>query len=760
MKTALSLILLTTIIFTFVPNSFAQVVDIPDPFFKAQLHKALNKPSDYIITKQDLESLTELHIVPSFADWVARRTSRDITGIEHATNLTILNIHRTQVSNLTPLSGLTKLTWLQLASNDITDISPLAGLTNLDYLHLADNNVRDITSLSGLTRLTTLFLGANQIMDIRSLTTLTNLTDLSARQNQITDISPLTTLTKLTSLNLGSNPITDISSLTALTHLTGLTLYDCGITDTDLKTLTALTHLTSLSLSVNQIRDVSPLTALTNLESLFVDDNPITNIEPLLTLLRQNEGIEIYLMGPFGLSDPLTEENANEYQPPIIQDPDLEDELVPTTLEKHSGDKQQEIPQVWLTTPFVVRVLDQHGAPLAGVQVLFAETSNKGYVSETEVATDEQGLAATHLKLRVPLGDYTVTARVEGISEIVTFTATAVPRQVLHPYPEPVPVPEPVLEPEPHPVPEPVIITNDLHDIVISEIMFETKGDIKLYPQWIELYNPTDTAINLNGWKIAASSESVTIATDFVINPKQARLLVSKLARFSHQTMHQHRVYELNDTLINVKDFQLRLVDNKDKVIDDVRPNGWELPSGIVKLENDARTSIIRRFDDGTPRAGEQRDAWIRAYNTKGAKHSKFWYGHPTDIGSPGYRSSHDPLPVQLSAFTAKFDGDTVVIHWATESELDNAGFNIYRSETKAGEFKQVNVELIRGAGTTGERTDYTWIDTTAKTNVAYYYQIEDVSFAGERQTLTTARTKGIVSAKDKHLTQWAELKR
>ncbi len=76
------------------------------------------------------------------------------------------------------------------------------------------------------------------------------------------------------------------------------------------------------------------------------------------------------------------------------------------------------------------------------------------------------------------------------------------------------------------------------------------------------------------------------------------------------------------------------------------------------------------------------------------------------------------------------------------------------------GKFKLINTELVQGAGTTGERNTYTWTDTTAKPNVEYYYQIEDVSHAGNRQTLATARTKGIISAKGRFVTQWGALKR
>ena len=90
---------------------------------------------------------------------------------------------------------------------------------------------------------------------------------------------------------------------------------------------------------------------------------------------------------------------------------------------------------------------------------------------------------------------------------------------------------------------------------------------------------------------------------------------------------------------------------------------------------------------------------------------------------------------------------------------MNNAGFNILRSQTKTGEFKVVNAQLIPGAGTKAESTTYTWTDTTAKPNVVYYYQIEDVSFAGERQTLATVRLRGFISAKGKLATQWGVLK-
>ncbi len=122
-------------------------------------------------------------------------------------------------------------------------------------------------------------------------------------------------------------------------------------------------------------------------------------------------------------------------------------------------------------------------------------------------------------------------------------------------------------------------------------------------------------------------------------------------------------------------------------------------------------------------------------------------------------KNDREPLPVTLSHFRAEHTDAGVVLKWTTESEVDNAGFYIYRSETKDGEFKVVNPTMIQGAGTTGERNEYTWTDTSAKPNTVYYYRIEDVSHAGKHEQLATVRLRGLVSARGKLISRWADLK-
>ena len=122
-------------------------------------------------------------------------------------------------------------------------------------------------------------------------------------------------------------------------------------------------------------------------------------------------------------------------------------------------------------------------------------------------------------------------------------------------------------------------------------------------------------------------------------------------------------------------------------------------------------------------------------------------------------KNEREPLPVNLSHFRAEHTNVGVVLKWTTESEVDNAGFYIYRSTTRDSEFKIVNPTMIQGAGTTGKRNNYTWTDTTAKPNTVYYYRIEDVSHAGVREQLATVRLRGHISAKGKLTTLWADLK-
>ena len=476
----------------------------------------------------------------------------------------------------------------------------------------------------------------------------------------------------------------------------------------------------------------------------------------------------------------------------VLQNPTLIEELAkligtpgPTTLTIVSGNNQHGNPNTPLLQQLVVVVKDQKDAPLADVPVIFEVVLGNGKFSGQKKITDKtdmMGKAKATLTLGSDPGIYQVEAKVVGFPSLTqTFTAAATG------------------------------VSEDRSDIApekvtISEIMFASKGN--RLPQWIELNNSSDTdEVDLEGWtleihRIFGLSEgnqpdplnvndmegwTLEITTNIIppghiqqytqftfpersIKPQETLLIASNRPVDSSLKPGQVYVLDLKDflsTLRHEQAFYLKLSNKTGELVDEVgnfniltnRPD-WSLPESVT--EDDKRASMIRRHDDGAPRPGTEERAWISAIKTRLADGSTAYYGHSNDIGAPGIkggRGKGEALPVQLSSFRAERTDAGVAITWSTESELDNAGFTIRRSKTQNGVFQSIHARLILGAGTTGEKNDYMFVDTTAEPGVIYYYQIEDISFGGVRQTLATTRLRGDFSAKSKFTTTWGSLK-
>ena len=77
-----------------------------------------------------------------------------------------------------------------------------------------------------------------------------------------------------------------------------------------------------------------------------------------------------------------------------------------------------------------------------------------------------------------------------------------------------------------------------------------------------------------------------------------------------------------------------------------------------------------------------------------------------------------------------------VRVEWSTETELNTAGFNLYRSESSTGPFDlKVNEQLIAAALDPLLGGDYSFVDRSARTGAAYYYLLEEVELTGAKIT-------------------------
>ena len=92
-----------------------------------------------------------------------------------------------------------------------------------------------------------------------------------------------------------------------------------------------------------------------------------------------------------------------------------------------------------------------------------------------------------------------------------------------------------------------------------------------------------------------------------------------------------------------------------------------------------------------------------------------------------------NPLAVTVASFEAFAVPDGVLVRWETASEIENAGFNLYRAESASGPWSQLNAGLIPSQGP-GSPVGYLYeyLDGDVSTGNTYFYLLEDVSLTGQ----------------------------
>lgn len=305
-----------------------EIVSIPDVNLRTAIEAALSKVPEDTIIASEMATLERLEL--------NEKDISDLTGIEFAINLNLLNVSKNNISDLSPISGLINLSELRFTHNlvsnlsplkrlknltglwftenrQVSDISPLQGLTNLEKLHFSSTLISDLSPIKGLTNLTALefnFMPASDfsilvdlvnlewfrswgtgVSDLSALAGLPKLVDIDICGGKVSDLTPLASLTGLKSLEMYAHQVSDLSPLANLTELTHIRMRTNNISD--LSPLAKLTNLRSLFLSDNIISDISHLTGLINLRILDLQDNPITDFSPLDEFFK-NPNIEIF----------------------------------------------------------------------------------------------------------------------------------------------------------------------------------------------------------------------------------------------------------------------------------------------------------------------------------------------------------------------------------------------------------------------------------------------------------------------------------
>ena len=250
-------------------------VDIPDPAMRTVFERALDKGPGSPI---DVNEIAEITVLDARGSRI-----KDMTGLEHATDLEYLDLGDNAVTDLALLEGLESLQLLYLDGNEVSDIAPLAEL-QLEVLSISNTKVDDFSALSNMDSLYWLALDGNAIRDLPRLPA--SLWYLYLADNAISDIGVLADLPNLREVRLSGNAIRSLAPLAGLSRLEHVFLND------------------------NRVRVLGPLN-LESLVELHLRNNAVRSIESL----RQGRLAMVDVRG-----NPLAEASTNVHAPALRED--------------------------------------------------------------------------------------------------------------------------------------------------------------------------------------------------------------------------------------------------------------------------------------------------------------------------------------------------------------------------------------------------------------------------------------------------------
>jgi len=87
-----------------------------------------------------------------------------------------------------------------------------------------------------------------------------------------------------------------------------------------------------------------------------------------------------------------------------------------------------------------------------------------------------------------------------------------------------------------------------------------------------------------------------------------------------------------------------------------------------------------------------------------------------------------DPLPVELSSFSSVIKGESIILKWETQTEINNYGFEVQRSNEK-DEWSVLG--FVKGNGSSNSPKSYSYWDEGIKLTGKYYYRLRQIDNDG-----------------------------
>jgi hypothetical protein len=92
--------------------------------------------------------------------------------------------------------------------------------------------------------------------------------------------------------------------------------------------------------------------------------------------------------------------------------------------------------------------------------------------------------------------------------------------------------------------------------------------------------------------------------------------------------------------------------------------------------------------------------------------------------------ANDNPLPVELSSFSAIIKNAEVILKWRTDTEVNNYGFEVQKSEISSPKLEWMEIGFVPGNGNSNSQKQYSFIDGHVKTG-KYSYRLKQIDTDG-----------------------------
>ncbi|GAA3591958.1 hypothetical protein GCM10022198_14890 [Klugiella xanthotipulae] len=197
-----------------------ELVTMPDPVLRAAV---LQKVGASTLTRGAIRQLRSLYVTDAGIT--------DLTGLEYATNLDLVDLSKNAITTIEPLRGLANIRQLNVSSTKISDIAPVATMPILDYLQLNWTSVSDLGPVRDHPLIWRIELAGTKVSSLEPVTNLTALTALYFQETPVSDVTPLSGLVNLYALSAPNTQISNLHPVAGLPNLAVVNVNGARVAD-------------------------------------------------------------------------------------------------------------------------------------------------------------------------------------------------------------------------------------------------------------------------------------------------------------------------------------------------------------------------------------------------------------------------------------------------------------------------------------------------------------------------------------------------